>query len=108
LYRVALNTALLKRRKDMARREETSNWRASSQLAEEPDSRSVEDVELLYACIHELPKVDRAIILLHLEHHTYEEMADITGLSSGNVSVRLVRAKEKLRKLLLAKGIREE
>ena len=34
--------------------------------------------------------------ILHLEQHTYQQIADITGLSRGNVSVRIVRLKEKL------------
>ena len=108
LYRVALNTALLRRRKDSARREYVSDSDEPSDVAVHRDSAAEEDVELLYSCIHELPKVDRAIILLHLETHTYDEIADITGLSRSNVSVRLVRIKEKLRTRLLARGYREE
>lgn len=108
LYRVALNTALLRRRKDSARREFVSASDEPSDVAIFRDSAAEEDVELLYSCIHELPKVDRAIILLRLERHTYDEIAHITGLSRSNVSVRLVRIKEKLRTLLLVRGYREE
>ena len=58
--------------------------------------------------VQKLPELDRAIILLHLERHAYQEIADITGLSRSNISVRIVRIKEKLRKLLLAKGYHED
>ena len=35
----------------------------------------------------ELPTLDRAIVLLHLEDRSYDEIAEITGLSRSNVSV---------------------
>jgi RNA polymerase sigma-70 factor (ECF subfamily) len=55
---------------------------------------------MLYRCIHRLPGLDRAVILLQLEQKTYQEIADVTGLSEGNVSVRIVRIKQKLRTML--------
>ena len=66
------------------------------------------DVELLYLCIQQLSTVDRAIKLLYLEQRTYKEIAEIMGLSRTNVSVRIVRIKERLRTLLLARGYRED
>ena len=65
------------------------------------------DVELLHECIRKLPTLNRAIILLYLDQHTYEEIAEITGFSRGNISVRLVRIKDKLRQILSAKEYRE-
>jgi RNA polymerase sigma-70 factor, ECF subfamily len=107
LYRVALNTALVYRRRDKARR------RVSFETVDDVDGSTNRghgqsgDVELLYHCIQQLPRLDRAIVLLHLERHSYEEIAEITGLSRGNVSVRLVRIKQRLRQLLLAGGYGE-
>ena len=108
LYRVALNTALLRRRRESNKREVTLDRGTGADLAVDEDSKFDVDVELLHQCIRELPALNRAIILLHLERHTYEEIADITGLSRTNVSVRLVRIKDKLRQLLLAKRYRED
>ena len=65
-------------------------------------------VALLRACIQELPSLDRAIVLLHLEERSYDEISEITGLSRSNVSVRLVRLKERLRHALEAKGLGQE
>jgi RNA polymerase sigma-70 factor (ECF subfamily) len=107
LYRVALNTALHRRRKDSARREVGSESGANVDVAVDQRGEADPEVELLYECIQELPSLNRAIVVLHLERHTYDEIAEITGLSRANVSVRLVRIKQKLRKLLLAKGYRE-
>lgn len=107
LYRVALNTALLHRRKHFSRREVFSETSAGADIATH-DAADEPDVRALRQCIQELPRLDRAIILLYLEQHTYQEIADITGLSRGNVSVRVVRIKDKLRRRLLAKGYHEE
>lgn len=107
LYRVALNTALLKKRRDAAWRKRVAVG-DPPEAAIEADCDRIDDMELLYGCIQELSKVDRAIIFLHLEHHSYDEIAEITGLSRSNVSVRIVRIKKKLRELLIARGGREE
>ena len=107
LYRVALNTALVRRRKAAARRNVACEARADVDVAVDDRAGRDPDVELLYRCIQELPELNRAIVLLHLEQHTYEEIAEITGLSRVNVSVRLVRIKNKLRELLLAREYRE-
>jgi len=65
-----------------------------------------EQVHLLYECIHELPHLDRAIILLKLEELSYKEIAEITGFSESNVSVRILRIKGRLRQLLNQKGVK--
>ncbi len=41
--------------------------------------------------------LDKTIIFLYLEECSYDEIAEITGISSKNVSVRLTRIREKLR-----------
>ena len=48
--------------------------------------------------ISQLGPFDRAIILLWLENMSYEEIGEIVGISTKNVSVRLFRIKEKLKK----------
>ncbi len=50
----------------------------------------------LYARIHELPPVDRSVVLLSLDRVGYAEIAEITGLSEANVGVRLHRIKQHL------------
>jgi RNA polymerase sigma-70 factor (ECF subfamily) len=67
-------------------------------LPRDDQSVYVEQTQALYAGIRRLKKVERAIILLYLEEQTYEEIAEITGLTKTNVSVKLVRIKAKLEK----------
>ena len=59
-----------------------------------------EDVKILYQAISALKKIDKAIILLWLEEKTYEEIAELTGISIKHVSVKLVRIRKKLTELI--------
>ncbi len=97
MYRVALNTAILDLRN---RKNRPENIRITGQLLNLPDQTETDDesVLVLFKAIEQLAKVDRALILLYLENKSYEEIASIIGLTSKNVSVKLVRIKEKLRK----------
>ena len=53
----------------------------------------------MYALVSRLAPADKALILLWLEEHSYEEIAQITGLTRSNVAVKLMRIKEKLQKM---------
>lgn len=109
LYRVALNTALLRRRREPGKLAITCDLENSVDVAVAQDrSEEGAEIALLHRCIQELSPLNRAIILFHLEKRTYEEIAEITGLSRSAVSVRLVRIKKELRKLLIAKGYHED
>lgn len=68
-------------------------------LSEEYDS-AADDRNLmneLHERIELLDEPDRSIVKLQLEGYNYEEIAERTGLTVKNVSVRLVRVKDKLR-----------
>jgi RNA polymerase sigma-70 factor (ECF subfamily) len=54
-------------------------------------------MDMLRQRIARLGQFDRAIILLWLENMSYEEIAAIMGITVKNVSVRLVRIREKLK-----------
>ena len=62
---------------------------------------AVEDRSLvreLHEQIALLTEPDRTIVRLQLQGFNYQEIADQVGMTEKNVSVRLVRIKEKLRK----------
>jgi RNA polymerase sigma-70 factor (ECF subfamily) len=97
MYRVSLNTAMLGLR---ARKVEYT--RITDREAEIPDEGGTaldmeNRIHQLYRQISKLNDLDKSIIFLYLEKCSYEEISGITGLSKGNVSVRLVRIREKLR-----------
>jgi len=54
------------------------------------------ETEFLYKCISELPEIERIIISLELEDIKQIEIANIVGISEGNVRVKIHRIKEKL------------
>jgi len=101
MYKVALNTALLNLRRSRSRvRAESLKEHHGDIPAIGPDQEEHGKISRLYEAINQLPKFDRAIVLLYLEQLSYREIAEVTGISESNVSVRLVRIKKKLKELL--------
>jgi len=100
MYRVALNTAMLGLR--ARKMKYTGLTDQELRVSEDPFDKQDEEarVKLLYRQISKLKDLDKTIIFLYLEQCSYEEIAEITGISTKNVSVRLVRIREKLRKML--------
>src|SRR5690606_27188154 len=84
MYSVCLNTALTYKRK-------TRN---------NPAIDKEEAIGELYKAIDTLTPVNKAIMMLYFEELSYEEIAEITGLTKSNVSVRLFRAKKELQQLM--------
>ena len=99
MYRVALNTALLELRAKKIKYTELTENEFNKQYESYDNSDKKKKVQLLYFFISKLNDLDKAIIFLYLEQNTYNEIAEITGINEKNVSVRLVRIKEKLRKM---------
>lgn len=103
-YRVALNTALAWHRKEHRRHArqrpllDGENLPASGDIAREAAHRDL--VERLYAAIRRLPGADTALVLLHLDGLSYRQMAEVLGVSEGNVGVKLNRAKKALGELM--------
>jgi RNA polymerase sigma-70 factor (ECF subfamily) len=97
MYRVSLNTAIYFNKKKNPVTVDLSNIEV-----EEDESWMVleEKLRKLYMAIRTLNQIDRAIIFLYLEKHSYEQIGEVTGISSKNVSVRIVRIKEKLRQII--------
>jgi RNA polymerase sigma-70 factor, ECF subfamily len=98
LYRIAVNTALIHRRKR----------RPSEPLPELRDpargaQQGLEDAERLAAlrtAIASLPDQDRLIMTMLLEGMSYKEIAEITGLTVSHVGVKISRAKAVLEERL--------
>ena len=95
IYRIALNSCISGIRKDSKHRRQVP-LALSEEVAFEPDSME-EEIRELYRLIYQLKNVERAIILLWLEEKSYQEIAEITGLSLSNVATKLKRIKENLK-----------
>lgn len=99
MYRVALNTALYFKRKNKSA---LINLDKQYDIEDdsEVDSNKDELYDKLFKAIKKLNNLERAIIFLYLENCTYSRIGEIVGLSEKNVSVKLTRIKESLRKQL--------
>ena len=94
VYRVSLNTCISADRKK--KRRKTIPLTMDINLFEDNDADS-RQVQMLRNRIARLGPFDRAIVLLWLENMSYEEIGQVVGISTKNVSVRLFRIKEQLK-----------
>jgi RNA polymerase sigma-70 factor (ECF subfamily) len=95
-WKVARNAVI-----DALRRiEDTDSLPESYDEAEE--DRSL--IKELHEQIDRLGEPDRTIVRMQLEGYSYEEIAEQLEMTEKNVSVRLVRAKEKLKKMMGVKN----
>ena len=97
VYRVSLNTCISLDRKKK-RRKKSDSLAMDINLYADNDS-DTRQVKQLYERINRLGVFDRAIILLWLEGIAYDEIADIVGISTKNVSVKLYRIREQLKNM---------
>ena len=101
IYRVAFNTALAWRRGERRRREGQDRllkFEVSPQVqASHVDAVSEQEiVERLYAAIRKLPKVDASLAMMHLDGLSYQEMAEVLGISENYIGVKLNRIRKQL------------
>ena len=96
VYRVALNVCVSLDRKKKRRKTVPLTMDVNPYEDENPNSKQM---ELLRKRINKLGPFDRAIIMLWLENMSYDEIGQVVGISTKNVSVRLYRIKEELKKM---------
>lgn len=98
MYRVALNTAINMTKRPAFLSDQAADYEPVTDLNLDQDIS--EEIKLLYRGISMLEKVEKAIILMWLEDKSYQEIAETIGISSKNVSVKLVRIKTKLAEII--------
>jgi len=97
IYRIALNTAIATFRK---KKTDIKYCPILPDLEEEPlDEALALRQERLFAALKKLDDGDKAIITLYLEDLSYQQIADITGISENYVGVKLNRIKIKIQNL---------
>lgn len=95
IYRVVLNTCVstIRSRSRAPQRVDIADY---ADIVDDTPER-LRMVAEMHEMISRLPPLDKAIITLWLDENSYDEIADITGLSRNTVATRLSRAKEKLK-----------
>jgi RNA polymerase sigma-70 factor (ECF subfamily) len=101
MYRIAFNTAITNIRKSKQHPiiEALSGTEPSYSEKEDIDYLN-DDINGLYKAIAQLKDVEKAIVMLYLEERNYKEIGELIGISEKNVSVKLVRLREKLKKIM--------
>lgn len=98
MYRIALNTAISGLRKKTAGIVYIDQFAMPDAVDPGMDQAKEERLALLYQAIRELPEIDKALVMLYLDDHSYEEMEAILGINQGALRTKMNRAKEKLKK----------
>ncbi len=105
VYRITVNTCLgLLQKEHRRQRVFLPGSDLGDQLTErvqtEESSDIEEDLQLMYACINDLPPLDRTLISLYLEDLSTKEMAEVLDISESNVRVKIHRIKAALKEAM--------
>ena len=98
MYRVALNTAINQTRRPGLFIDTSSSHEHSYDPSE--SYQLSEEIQILYQAISRLRKIEKAIILLWLEEKSYQEIAEVIGITVKHVSVKLVRIRTRLAEII--------
>jgi RNA polymerase sigma-70 factor (ECF subfamily) len=97
MYKIALYTAIsFYRDNEKHKRNHVAIDESVISLPEEQTDQK-ENIHFLYHCIRQLNELDKALILLYLEEHSYKEIAQIIGITETNVATKLNRIKNHLK-----------
>lgn len=104
MYRIALNVAIsfLRRQTHPVRQTlslEEHEIDVAGDAARDPEMD--ERVAILQHVIDSLPPLERGLMLLYLDEHSYREISAILGLSETNVATKLNRLKQRVREEML-------
>lgn len=100
IYRITVNTCLKFIRSDKTRHQTTLSEHHS--IPEDAlNNKAIESpYQDLYQAIGRLKELDRLIIMMVLDELQYPEIAEVMGMSEGNLRVKIHRIKRELKKIL--------
>lgn len=95
IYRIAVNTCLSYLRVEKKHPKDELTDTIIETKGEEISEKN-EQISSLYKCIAQLEENERIIITMVLDEVPYAEIAAISGISEGNLRVKIHRIKQKL------------
>jgi RNA polymerase sigma-70 factor (ECF subfamily) len=97
IYKVALNTGIqyYHRNERLPLTEELTSQMAERYVGED-DSRQL---DRMYELIHRLDDEEQKLVYLYIDNVSGKEMAEVLGISEGNVRIKMFRVKEKLKRM---------
>ncbi len=101
IYRVALHTALARRRTARRRPQEVAlDSAALEPVSTGPTAESRVHLAAVFAAVRALPPVDRALIVMALEGASLGEIGEVLGITANTAGVKLHRARNRLAALV--------
>ncbi|MEG1665041.1 MAG: RNA polymerase sigma factor [Mucinivorans sp.] len=101
IYAVAINTSITKIRREnkLVFTELTDSIPEINLIDSAIDNHEVQaDFQQLIDLLYRLNEIDRSIMLLYFEELDYSQIAEIMGITTTNVGVRINRSKTQLKK----------
>lgn len=99
MYRIAINVAISfyrSQRRNVQNNVPIKDFVLEIAVADEMLEQAGDDIRLLYKLINQLDELNRILIILYLDGYSQNEIAEILGISSTNVSTKINRIKQKL------------
>jgi RNA polymerase sigma factor (sigma-70 family) len=96
MYRIALNVAISHARRTS--QQKSVHVPLDEAITEVPTPETDPRVAFLERFLESLDEWNRALLILHLEGHSYAEISEVLGITETNVSTKLSRLKQKIRK----------
>ncbi len=97
IYKVSLNTAFYKLRQEKGKLNLDSLTQFHYDIPEICDSDKKENIERVKELLSELTDIEKALITLHLDEYSYDEISEIMGITKTNVATKISRIKQKLK-----------
>lgn len=108
IYRITVNLCLDRLRKKSRFKQQylDENWAGACDFSPEEEVMNYFNKKLLFEAVMSLPVAFREIIVLYyLYQFDVKRIAEITGTNNALVKIRLYRGRQKLKKILLDKGV---
>lgn len=96
-YRIALNVAISHVRRESARLRDTIPAEAPHLEMADASARPNDDLLILDRFIQSLDPLNKALILLYLDGHAHQDIAEVLGITAGHAATKIGRLKERLR-----------
>lgn len=98
LYRIALNVAISFHRQEHPHRHLDSADEALRELPAPADPGPLrEEAAVLHRFLESLDDLSKALVMLYLDGHAHQEIAEILGITPTNAATKLSRIKQRLR-----------
>lgn len=99
IYRIGLNVAISFYRKTYRKQALHQAFGQEQTLVDDHhEDDTADNIQKLYRIINQLDELNKAIILMYLNRQSHEEIAETLGISKTNVSTKISRIKQHLKK----------